>query len=577
MPANSKITALYERLSRDDDLQGESNSIINQKKYLEDFANAKGFKNLRHFSDDGYTGTNINRPQFNALLSEIEAGHVDTVIVKDMSRFGRDYLQVGFYTEILFPDKGIHFIAINNGVDSENPTENEFTPFLNLMNDWYAKDTSRKIKAVFHNRMQSGLRCSGSIPYGYMRKPDDKQTLHVDPEAAAVVRRIFHMAAEGFPVRQIADTLHREKVLIPNAYAEKYHPESCRGHAYHDACLWTGTTVSAILDHEEYLGHTVLCKSVCINFKTKKRRKATPEERLFFPDTHEAIIDQETWDMAQRLRKRCVKSKNGTITHRLSGLVFCADCGSRLSVRTDTTHCNNPAYPNGYQYFQCSRYHSLYEETRCTSHYVTAIVLENAIKESIQAIAREAIHHREEFLDQLKEQKKRQEERMNTAGRDKINAANKRIKELDNLIRNVYESQTQGIIPARQAQKLLTQYDEEQLGLEEQVKQLEADVAAIAGKAVDPSRFMRLVQKYTDFSEITDAMLYEFIDRIIVHNSNGKRGLDRMQRIEIHFSFIGDYVPASEEVILTEEEHEQKVKEHRAKKKEEKAERSKAR
>ena len=315
MPANSKITALYERLSRDDDLQGESNSIINQKKYLEDFANAKGFKNLRHFSDDGYTGTNFNRPQFNALLAEIEAGHVDTVIVKDMSRFGRDYLQVGFYTEILFPDKGIHFIAINNGVDSENPTENEFTPFLNLMNDWYAKDTSRKIKAVFHNRMQSGLRCSGSIPYGYMRKPDDKQTLHVDPEAAAVVRRIFHMAAEGIPVRQIADTLHREKVLIPNAYAEKYHPESCRGHAYHDACLWTGTTVSAILDHEEYLGHTVLCKSVCINFKTKKRRKATPEERLFFPDTHEAIIDQETWDMAQRLRKRSVKSRNGTITH----------------------------------------------------------------------------------------------------------------------------------------------------------------------------------------------------------------------------------------------------------------------
>ena len=163
MPANSKITALYERLSRDDDLQGESNSIINQKKYLEDFANAKGFKNLRHFSDDGYTGTNFNRPQFNALLAEIEAGHVDTVIVKDMSRFGRDYLQVGFYTEVLFPDKGIHFIAINNGVDSENPTENEFTPFLNLMNDWYAKDTSRKIKAVFHNRMQSGLRCSGSM------------------------------------------------------------------------------------------------------------------------------------------------------------------------------------------------------------------------------------------------------------------------------------------------------------------------------------------------------------------------------------------------------------------------------
>ena len=192
-----KITALYERLSRDDELQGESNSILNQKKYLEDYARKNGFNNIQHFTDDGYSGTNFNRPGFQSMIAEIEAGHIATVIVKDMSRFGRNYLEVGFYTEIQFPSKGVRFIAINNNVDSANPTDNDFTPFLNIMNEWYAKDTSNKIRAVFKSRMQDGKRCSGSIPYGYKRVPGDKQTLHIDAEAAAVVHRIFDMAASG--------------------------------------------------------------------------------------------------------------------------------------------------------------------------------------------------------------------------------------------------------------------------------------------------------------------------------------------------------------------------------------------
>lgn len=264
-----KITALYERLSRDDEQAGESNSIQNQKMYLEEYARQKGLRNIRHFSDDGYSGTNFNRPGFTALLEEIEAGRVETLVVKDLSRFGRNYLQVGYYTEVVFPKKGVRFIAINNSVDSANPTDNDLTPFLNIMNEWYAKDTSNKIKAVFKSRMQKGLRCSGSIPYGYKRTKDDKQQLYVDEPAAEVVRRIFRMACQGIGTTTIAEILTAEQVLIPSAYTAKTSPENCRNKDYADPYRWSATTVGYILDRQEYLGHTVLGKSICENFKTK--------------------------------------------------------------------------------------------------------------------------------------------------------------------------------------------------------------------------------------------------------------------------------------------------------------------
>ncbi len=326
-----KITALYERLSRDDEQQGESNSITNQKQYLEDYARTKGFVNIRHFTDDGYSGTNFNRPGFNALLEEVKAGNVDVIIIKDMSRLGRNYLQVGFYTEILFPDKGVRFIAVNNNVDSDNPTENEFTPFLNIMNEWYAKDTSRKIKAVFRNRMEKGLRCSGAVPYGYILLPGDKQTLHVEEGSAEVVRRIFKMAAEGMSVSAIAGTLSSEKVLCPAAYMRTHKGMACTNYQYKDPYHWPLITVSKIIGRKEYLGHTVLGKTYRENFKQKKRKDVKEEDLLFFPNTHEPIIDQETWDMANKMRKRRPrKVARGTFTNRLSGLVFCADCGARM-------------------------------------------------------------------------------------------------------------------------------------------------------------------------------------------------------------------------------------------------------
>ena len=238
-----KITALYERLSRDDEQAGESNSIQNQKKYLEEYARQHGLRNIRHFYDDGYSGTNFNRPGFAALLEEIEAGRVETLVVKDLSRFGRNYLQVGYYTEILFPKKGVRFIAINNNVDSAAPQDNDFTPFLNIMNEWYAKDTSNKIKAIFKSRMKDGMRCSGSIPYGYKRKPDDKQTLIVDEPAAEVVRKIFRLACQGNSITAIAEMLTAEQILIPSAYAAMHNPENCRHKELANPYRWSATTV----------------------------------------------------------------------------------------------------------------------------------------------------------------------------------------------------------------------------------------------------------------------------------------------------------------------------------------------
>jgi len=548
-----KITALYERLSRDDELQGESNSITNQKKYLEDYAKAKGFRNLRHFTDDGYSGTNFNRPGFTALLEEVKAGNVGIICIKDMSRIGRNYLQVGYYTEILFPDKGVRFIAVNNNIDSNNPTENEFTPFLNIMNEWYAKDTSRKIKAVFRNRMEHGLRCSGAIPYGYYRKPGDKQQLYVDAEAAEVVRRIFSLAAEGTPVGTIADILCADKVLIPSAYLEKHEAEGMASHhhRYHDPYRWTSTTVIGILDRQEYLGHTVLGKTVSENFKTKKRRKARPEELLFFPDTHEPIVDQDTWDKASRQRRRAPKkTAKGTYSSRLSGVVFCADCGARLGYVTPNRK-EDRDYPERGA-FQCGNYRSRSYYGQCTSHFISIANLETAALKAVQSVSSYIIENEEEFINQLAEQWELKQEEISADDKRELSAARKRVKELNRLIQNLYESQVGGLLPERQAQRLMKQYDDEQLDLENRIAELEKPVLESAPKRADISRFIALVKRYQNITELTDAMFYEFIERIEVHAPTGGRGRYRQQRIDIFFNFIGQYLPPMP--VISEEE-----------------------
>ena len=565
-----KITALYERLSRDDEQAGESNSIQNQKKYLEEYARQHGLRNIRHFYDDGYSGTNFNRPGFAALLEEIEAGRVETLVVKDLSRFGRNYLQVGYYTEILFPKKGVRFIAINNNVDSATPQDNDFTPFLNIMNEWYAKDTSNKIKAIFKSRMKDGMRCSGSIPYGYKRKPDDKQPLIVDEPAAEVVRKIFRLVCQGNSITAIAEMLTAEQILIPSAYAAMHNPENCRHKELANPYRWSATTVGYILDRQEYLGHTVLGKSVCENFKTKQRRAATPDELMIFPDTHEAIIDQDTWDIARKMRMRKKpRVANGTYSHRLSGLVYCADCGARMGFISPESKHSDKLYDSD-SAFQCGNYRSTTNE--CVSHYVKTSVLEAVILQAIQTVSRYVLENEAEFIDQLKALWNENQTKSANSGQKELAEARKRMADLDGIIQKLYESALNGLLPERQAQRMIQQYDEEQILLENRIEELESLAQQDEIKQADTSRFIALVKKYRDCEELTDTMLYAFIDRIEVHEATGGRTIYRQQKIDIHFNFIGNYYPPVE--TISEEERIAAIEAEQLRKKQEKGRRA---
>lgn len=565
-----KITALYERLSRDDEQTGESNSIQNQKMYLEEYARQSGLRNIFHFCDDGYSGTNFNRPGFNALLEEIEAGRVETLVVKDLSRFGRNYLQVGYYTEIVFPKKGVRFIAINNSVDSSNPTDNDLTPFLNIMNEWYAKDTSNKIKAVFKSRMKNGMRCSGSIPYGYKRTKEDKQQLLVDEPAAEVVRKIFRLTCQGIGATNIAEILTEEKVLIPSAYAAKNSPENCRHKEIKDPYRWNSTTVGYILGRQEYLGHTVLGKSIGENFKTKQRRAATPDELMIFSDTHEAIIDQDTWDVAQKMRPvKKPRAANGTYSHRLSGLVYCADCGARMGYISSDARRVGKRYDSD-SAFQCGNYRN--KGAECVSHFVKTSALETAISQAIQAVSKHVLENQEEFIAQLRAVWNENKAKQNDIGQQEFEQSMKRMAELDALIQNLYEDSLKGLLPERQAQRMIQQYDEEQILLERRVEELKSQIELKEVKEAETGRFISLVQKYKDCTELSDTMLYAFIDRIEVHEATGGRTIYRQQMLDIHFNFIGNYYPPTETV--SEAERIDSIEAEQKRKKQEKVKRA---
>ena len=555
-----KYTALYERLSRDDEMQGESNSIVNQKRYLEEYAQAQGFKNIQHFTDDGYSGTNFKRPGFQKMIAAIEAGEIDVVCVKDLSRFGRDYLKVGFYTEIMFPEKGVRFIAINNSVDSANPTENDFTPFLNIMNEWYAKDTSNKIRAIFRSRMQDGKRCSGAIPYGYRRDPEDKNHLLIDEEAAKVVRRIYQMVIDGMGSQAIANQLTADNVLIPSAYLEQSEHGESRNHSYHDPCRWNCTAVSYILDKQEYMGHTVLGKTICENFKTKKRRKARPDELIIFENTHEPIIDAETWHLVQKLRRRTRrKLANGSYSHRLSGLVYCADCGKRLSYSSPQSQHR----PDGKTYdadssFRCPTYKSMYGE--CTMHYIKSSTLDKLVDEAVRKIARYVLRNEQAFLEQVRVLTSADQKHTQSEDKKELVNIKKRIAELDNYIKRLYEGNASGKIPDRQFEKLMAQYDSEQQELEERVKEIEVNIHEIQQESENGQQFVRLVQKYRDLTEIDQTALNEFIDKVVVHEATGGRTADRSQQIDIYFNFIGQFmVEDTEEELLMQEQEAQRL------------------
>ena len=540
MTNSAKITALYERLSRDDEQQGESNSIINQKQYLEEYAKRQGFSNIRHFTDDGISGTTFEREGFQKLIAEVEAGNVSTVIVKDMSRLGRNYLKVGFYTDIMFPEKGVRFIAVNNGVDSETMGDNDFTPFLNIMNEWYAKDTSQKIRAIFKAKMQEGKRVSPSVPYGYLRDPQDKQHLIIDPEPAEVVRRIYRLVIEGVGVSAIARQLTDERILIPSAYAAEHCPENNHSKSFTSPYTWSNTAVCYILEKQEYMGHTVLGKTVLESFKTKKRRKAKPEELMIFPNTHEAIIDEETWNTAQKARKTIRKEvPNGTYTNRLTGLLYCADCGHRMYYRSpQSQHRANGKIYDSDNLYTCGNYRNIHRQ--CTAHSVKVSAVESLIAVSIREVCGFALEQEEEFLNTVREMDDKESERIITDSRNEKRTAAKRIDELNDLIKKLYEGNATGKIPDRHFTRLLADYDSELSTLEARTEELDNIIAQGKENEIRTDKFMRLVKKYSEFDEITTPMLNEFIDRVLIHEPvYGEKRSHRTQEIEIHFNFIG--------------------------------------
>ena len=543
MSRTSKITALYERLSRDDDLNGESNSITNQKKYLEDYARRNGFENIRHFTDDGFSGVNFNRPGFQSLIKEVEAGNVETLIVKDMSRLGRNYLQVGFYTEVLFPQKNVRFLAINNSIDSNNASDNDFAPFLNIMNEWYAKDTSNKIKAIFDARMKDGKRCSGSIPYGYNRLPSDKQTLVVDPVASEVVKHIFALANEGKSTRAIAEILTEEKILTPAAYAKEYHPEQYNGNKFTDPYLWAMSTIRNILDRQEYLGHTVLRKSVSTNFKLHKRKNTDKEEQYVFPNTHEPIISQELWDSVQKRRNRVNRASAwGTHSNRLSGYLYCADCGRRMTLQT---HYSKKDGSVQYSY-RCGGYAS--RVNGCTGHSISADNVEALILSSVKRFSRFVLNDEQAFALELQSLWNEKQEEKPKHNQSELQRCQKRYDELSTLIRGLYENLMSGLLPERQYKQLMKQYDDEQAELETKMETMKTELAEEKVSSVDIKHFISLIRKCKNPTEISDTMFNELVDKIVVYEAEGV-GKARTQKVDIYFNYVGQV-----DIAYTEEE-----------------------
>ena len=517
-----KITALYERLSHDDGRSDESVSVENQKRILEDYARKNGFTNVRHFTDDGVRGTTFKRPGLDAMVDEIRAGNVATVIVKDQSRIGRDVVEVGLLKRT-FDEYNVRFIAANDNLDTANGFD-IMSIFRDVINEWYVADTSRKIKTVFKSRMEKGLRCSGAVPYGYLASKEEKGEWVIDEEAAAVVRRIFQMVMDGQSVNGIARTLRAEQIPIPSEHWKRI---GCpvRANSYRDPYAWSATTLGYILKRPEYLGRKVLGKTVCENYKTKSTRRTMPEEQFVFEGAVPAIIDEETWHNVQRLRETKRRTpKRSNAPNRLTGLLYCADCGAKL------TH-HNSLVQGKYidDAFTCSRYRAPMED--CTIHYVATQKLEAAILSAIQRISWYVRNNEQEFVQRVRKASSLRQEEAVKDCRKQIVQAKKRHAELDGLVKKLYEANATGKLPDKHFSRLLAEYDEEQAALEASMTEWQGLLDNWNADRVRMTEFIDLAKRYTDFSELTTPILNEFIEKIVVHEGNG-RGKQRRQRLE---------------------------------------------
>ena len=546
---NEKITPLYERLSRDDELQGESNSISNQKQMLEDFARRNGLPNPTHFTDDGISGTRFDRPGFLAMMEEVEAGRVEAIVIKDMSRLGRDYLKVGQVMEVL-RQRGVRLIAINDGVDSLKG-DDDFTPFRNIMNEFYARDTSRKIRSVFKSKGMSGKHLTGTVIYGYLWDEKREHWL-VDEEAAEVVRRIFSLTLEGYGPYQIACKLSADRIEIPVVHLARFNEGVNRSKPVKDPYGWGSSTIVNILKKREYLGHTINFKTRK-HFKDKKSHYVSEDEWTIFENTHEAIIDQQTFDLAQKIRSNVRRYPNGWgEAAPLTGLLYCADCGGKMYVH----RTNNGRRISQYT---CSNYTKVPCGTLCpTQHRINESAVLTLVSDTLRAIAEYSRNDRTEFIHTVQETQVAQQSADISKKRRRLAAAQKRAGELEKLICKIYEDNALGKLPDARYKALDAQYAKEQDALEIEIAELEKAVTGYEQSQKSAEKFIALIDKYENFDTLTNTMLNEFVEKILVHERARKGSQDTTQEIEIYFNFLGRYIPPSlQPVPLTPEEQEE--------------------
>ncbi len=572
---NEKITALYERLSRDDEMVGDSNSIVNQKKMLEDYAKQNGYTNIEHFTDDGYSGGSFDRPDWKRMVAGIEDGSIGTVIVKDMSRIGRDYLQVGFYTEVMFKEKEVHFIAIANGVDNQKRESSEFAPFLNIMNEWYIRDSSRKVTTVLRARGMEGKHTTNNAIYGYRKSEEDKNQWVIDEEAAEVVRRIYRMSLEGKGPYEIARILSEEQIERPSYYLAKRGLGTCRSNNNTTTpYVWRGATVSDILSKPEYMGHTVNFRSYKESYKDKRAKKTPKEDWVIFKNTQEAIVSEEMWNKVQGLRKTARRTDTVGEANPFTGLLYCADCGAKMynhrggagRARNWKGELNGKRRPDRDEY-NCSTYNLSRQsyDKQCSQHYIRTEVVRKLVLETIKAVSDYVITNEEEFINRIYSSSRDKQKESIKSLKRKIAQDTKRVNELNMLMKKLYEDNISGKLSDKRFEFMLSEFENEQDTLEISMENAKAEIEKYESDTVRADKFIELVKRYTDFSELTTPMLNEFVEKILVHEADYSSG-ERVQEVEIYLNFIGKFElpvkePTAEEIV----EHE-KLKARRAKK-----------
>ena len=525
------ITALYPRLSHEDELQGESNSISNQKRILETYAKQNGFSNLRWYTDDGYSGANFQRPGFQAMLADIEAGKVGTVIVKDMSRLGRNYLQVGMYTEMIFPQKGVRFIAINDGVDSAQG-DNDFAPLRNIFNEWLVRDTSKKIKAVKRSKGMNGKPITSKPVYGYLM--DEDENFIIDEEAAPVVKQIYNFCLAGNGPTKIARMLTEQQIPTPGTLEYRRTGSTRRYHPGYE-CKWATNTVVHLLENREYTGCLVNFKTEKPSYKLKHSIENPPEKQAVFENHHEPIIDRETWERVQELRKQRKRPNRYDEVGLFSGILFCADCGSVMyQQRYQTDKRKQDCYI-------CGSYKK--RTADCTAHFIRTDLLTAGVLSNLRKVTSYAAKHEARFMKLLIEQNEDGDRRRNAAKKKELEAAEKRIAELSAIFKRLYEDSVTGRISDERFTELSADYEAEQKELKERAARLREELSKAQEATANAEKFMNVVRRHTTIEELTPTLLREFVEKIVVHESvalDGKRrGKLRRQEIEIYYSFVG--------------------------------------